>query len=155
HFFRRKEVSDETLLARVRSKLGRIASHPHAITVTVDNGRISLSGPILAHEMKGLLKRVSKIEGVRALRHALIAHKHASDVPGLQGGKMRSGNRGIFSQANWPPAARFLACATGGALMGYCAKRRDPLAIGLGTLGFGLFMRGVTNLETKRLIGVG
>jgi uncharacterized membrane protein len=50
---------------------------------------------------------------------------------------------------------RFLACVSGGALMGYSLKRRSPLAIGLGTLGFGLFTRGITNLETKRLIGIG
>jgi uncharacterized membrane protein len=154
-FFRRKDVSDEALLARVRSNLGRLVSHPHAITVAVDEGRVSLSGPILAHEMKGLLKRISRLEGVRDLRHGLIAHEDAGDVPGLQGGRLRSGNRGLFSQANWSPTARFLACGAGGALIGYCLKRRDPLAIGLGTLGFGLFMRGVTNLETKRLIGVG
>jgi uncharacterized membrane protein len=155
HLFRRKAVSDEALYARIRSKLGRTVSHPHAITVAVDNGHVSLSGHVLAHELKALLKRVSKIEGVRALRHGLIAHKEAGDTPGLQGGKTRAVSRGVFSQANWSPTTRFLACCAGGALMGYCMKRRDPLAIGLGTLGFGLFARGVSNLEAKRLIGIG
>ena len=65
------------------------------------------------------------------------------------------GNRWAFAQTNWSPTARFLACATGGALMGYCLKRRDLPAAGLGTIGFGLFVRGLTNLETRRLVGIG
>jgi uncharacterized membrane protein len=153
--FSRKTVEDESLLARVRSNLGRVSSHPHAITVNVDGGHVSLSGHILEREMRGLLKRINKIPGVRTLKHGLIAHKEAGDVPGLQGGRPRSGNRGAFLRTNWAPAPRFLACIAGGALMGYCLKRRNPLAISLGTLGFGLFTRGITNLAAKRLIGVG
>lgn len=146
HLFRREEVSDQTLAARVRSKLGRAVSHPHAIEVTVNQGRATLSGPVLAHETKELLKCVSKISGVREVKNKLTVHARAEDVPGLQGGRPRVGNRWAFAQTNWSPTARFLACATGGALMGYCLKRRDLTAAGLGAIGFGLFARGLTNL---------
>src|SRR5262249_26378541 len=152
--FRRKDVSDDALAARVRSNLGRVVSHPHAIEVTVNEGHVTLSGPILANEAKGLLKRISKIPGVLGVRNALISHERAGDVPGLQGGKARPKSRWAFAQTNWSPTARLIACATGGALMSYCLKKRDLVSAGLGTLGFGLFVRGLTNLETKRLVGV-
>lgn len=153
--FRREEAPDQALAARVRSKLGRVVSHPHAIEVTVNRGCVTLSGPVLAHEVKELLKCVSKIPGAHEVKNALTPHERANDVPGLQGGRPRVGNRWAFAQTNWSPTARFLACATGGALMGYCLKRRDLPAASLGTIGFGLFMRGLTNLETKRLVGIG
>jgi hypothetical protein len=35
-FFRRKEISDETLAARARARIGRSVSHPHAISVTAN-----------------------------------------------------------------------------------------------------------------------
>src|ERR687893_381397 len=37
--FTNEEVSDEVLVARVRSKMGRVVSHPSAIEVTADQGR--------------------------------------------------------------------------------------------------------------------
>jgi len=150
HLFSDQEVSDEELEARVRSKLGRAVSHPHAIAVAVKQGRVALSGPILAGEVKGLLKGVSKIPGVRVVKDALMAHMQAGDTPGLQGGKPRTRNR-----TNWTPTKRLFAGAAGGALMSYCMKRRDLAAAGLGTLGFGLVVRALTNLETKRLVGIG
>jgi uncharacterized membrane protein len=39
--------------------------------------------------------------------------------------------------------------------MANCAVRRTPLAALLGTAGFGLFIRGLTNLELRRLTGIG
>src|SRR5262249_47866930 len=36
-----------------------------------------------------------------------------------------------------------------------CMRRRDALGVVAGTIGFGLMMRGVTNLETRRMIGLG
>ncbi len=153
--FRRKETSDQALEARVRSNLGRSVSHPHAIDVTVDQGHVTLSGPVLAHEVKGLLKRVSNIPGAHKIVNALTTHTQANDTPGLQGGKSRPGRRWAFGQTNWAPTSRLIACGSGGALMGYCLLRRDLKAASLGTLGFALFMRGLTNLEIRRLVGIG
>src|SRR5438105_6119672 len=45
--FRGDETSDEVLTSRVRSKLGRLVSHPHAIEVRVRDGHVTLSGPVL------------------------------------------------------------------------------------------------------------
>src|SRR5688500_17292510 len=53
------EVSDGVLVARVRSKMGRSVSHPSSIEVAASQGRITLSGPILAGEIDDLLSCVS------------------------------------------------------------------------------------------------
>src|SRR5437763_1294527 len=47
---REDHVSDDVLVERVRSQMGRVVSHPRAIEVMAHNGRVTLRGPILANE---------------------------------------------------------------------------------------------------------
>src|SRR6266850_235201 len=54
--FRHDDVSDEALAGRVRAALGRVVSHPHAIEAFVDHGHVDISGPILADEVRALLR---------------------------------------------------------------------------------------------------
>src|SRR5436305_3939020 len=49
--FAREEVGDPVLCERVRARLGRVVSHPRAIDVTAQDGRVTLSGDILADEV--------------------------------------------------------------------------------------------------------
>src|SRR5262245_31743706 len=48
-------VPDEVLVERVRSKLGRCMSHPSSVHVTAHDGRVVLSGSILASEVRSVL----------------------------------------------------------------------------------------------------
>jgi uncharacterized membrane protein len=149
------EAPDQVVEARVRSKMGRIVSHPHAIEVAVNQGRVVLSGPILAHEVDDLLSCVSSVAGVTEVDNLLDVHKEAGSVPGLQGGRVRTGDRFELMQENWSPTARLLTGAAGGALFAYGLSRRDPLSLALSAGGLLLLARGATNLEFKRLVGVG
>ena len=149
-----EEVSDEVLVARVRSWMGRVVSHPHAIEVAADQGRVRLSGPILASEVDDLLSCVRGVSGVTEVDDQLEAHDQAGNVPGLQGGVARPGDRFELMQENWSPTARLLAGAAGGALAAYGFSRRDPLSLALGAVGVGLLARGVTNMEMKQLLGI-
>jgi hypothetical protein len=151
--FDSRETSDEVLMERVRSKMGRVVSHPHALKVTANQGSITLSGPILADEVEDLLRCVSSVQGVRGVENQLEVHGEAGGVPGLQGGRPRPGNRFELMQENWSPTARLLVGATGGVLAAYGIGRRDALGIGLGVIGLGLLAQGVTNTEIKRLLG--
>jgi uncharacterized membrane protein len=153
--FRPDEVSDRVLVERVRSKLGRYCSHPGAIQVAAHDGCVTLAGPILAHEADECLAALCRVRGVGDVEDRLDRHEHADGISALQGGRERPGAEFELMQANWSPAARLLAGAAGGALMLNCLTRRTPGAILMGTLGFGLFMRATTNLETRRLTGVG
>ncbi|HJU42137.1 MAG TPA: BON domain-containing protein, partial [Vicinamibacterales bacterium] len=58
------DVDDAVLIGRVRSKLGREVSHPHAVQVNVANGDVTLSGPILEREADRLVHTVENIPGV-------------------------------------------------------------------------------------------
>jgi uncharacterized membrane protein len=155
NLFRREEVSDEVLTERVRARIGRSVSHPHAISVTARDGHVRLSGPVLAHEADRLLSGVSSVPGVKGVENALAVHTQAENISSLQGGRPRTGDRSALMQTNWPPRARLLVGLAGGALMANCLARRDPFSVALGAAGFGLFMRSATNLEMKTLLGVG
>lgn len=147
--------TDQVVEARVRSKLGRVVSHPHAIQVTTNRGQVTLSGPILAHEVPELLSCIKAVNGVKDVINQLEEHKQAGDIPALQGGRQRPGYRTEFMQENWSPAARLLAAVAGSALAGVGLKRRDALGVGMGVGGALLCARGVTNVEIERLVGFG
>ena len=155
HLFAKDSPDSDVLIARVRSKIGRIVSHPSSIDVSADDGVVTLRGPILEHELADLLGCVNSVPGVVDVRNELATHKTAQGVPGLQGGVHRSGNKFELLQKNWSPSARLLAAAGGVAGMLYCARRRDVVSLSVGTVGFGLLMRAATNLEVKRLVGAG
>jgi len=153
--FTSAETDDAVLIDRVRSKLGRIASHPAAIEVASENGRITLSGPILQAEVDNLLTCVKQIRGVNGVANNLEIHKEAGNHPALQGGREPRGHQFEFLQENWSPAARFVAGAAGASLAVYGGIRRDALGVGLGAAGLLLLTRGITNTEFKRLAGLG
>ena len=153
--FRSGDTDDDTLEARVRSRMGRAVSHPGAIEVTAHDGVVRLSGEILSHEIDSMLSSIRATPGVHGIDNQLRIHSKPGDLPDLQGGRLRPGARFELMQSNWSPATRLLTTLAGGALMVACMRRRDALGVAAGTLGFGLMMRGVTNLETRRMIGLG
>ena len=107
--FSSEPVDDSVLVDRVRSKLGRIVSHPRAIDVSVQNGRATLSGPILTAEVPQLLACVNRISGVNQVVNQLETHEEPGNHPKLQGGRERTGERFELFQNNWSPSARLLA----------------------------------------------
>jgi uncharacterized membrane protein len=153
-FFSRGKPIDQVLVARVRSKVGRLVSHPSSIEVKAAEGRVILSGPILAKEVDSLLEHVSAIRGVTSLENQLDVHQEARDVPGLQGGRTDVGERSALLQTNWSPTTRLLAGAAGGALTLYAAKRRGLMGAAILPVGLTLLSRAATNLKLKRIIGI-
>src|SRR5918996_3945129 len=144
-------VDDAVLVDRVRAKLGRIVSHPRAINVTSQNGRVVLSGPILTTELPELLACLNSVSGAKEVINQLDPHDQSENHPALQGGRERQGDRFEFLQENWSPAARFLAGAAGASLAAYGGMRRDALGAGIGAAGLLLLTRGITNTGLKSL----
>ncbi len=149
-----EEVGDEVLVARVRSAIGRVVSHPGSIHVEAGGGHVTLSGPVLAREVEGLLYAVGHVRGVRQVENQLDVHERAGDVPGLQGEGSRPGHRFDVMQENWAPATRLLASMAGGALALYGLRSGGITGTALGAVGLGLLARGTTNIEAKRLVGI-
>ena len=78
---------DDHLCERIRSRLGRLVSHPKAVDVEVRQGRVQLSGHILADEVEGLLRTLSAMTGVQGIDNMLSVHQVAGTTPELQGGR--------------------------------------------------------------------
>ncbi len=156
-WFTRAPVDDAVLVGRVRSRLGRVVSHPHAIHVDADAGTVTLSGSILAAEVKPLLRRLRHLPGVNGIESRLQVHADGQHEPALQGGRPRTGlkRRLPFSERAWSPAERFFAGLGGFAAIAYGMGRRDRIgvaSIGAGTLIAG---RAASNLSMRRMIGIG
>jgi uncharacterized membrane protein len=151
--FRSREDSDAVLVERVRSAMGRVVSHPAAIEVTAHEGQVTLWGSVLQNEYDRLLSRVRSVPGVTSVEDELGAYKESDNVPDLQGGLPRL-ERSEIMQSNWAPAIRALAVTAGAAGMIYGIRRRDPAGTVLAGAGAAAIVRGITNLETRRLIGI-
>ncbi len=83
--FRPSEATDSVIIERVRSEMGGAVTHPHSVNVNAVDGRVILSGPILASEVNGLMDRVSHVPGVSDIENDLTVYPTADDIPGLQG----------------------------------------------------------------------
>lgn len=150
-----KPADDAVLVERVRAQLGRVVSHPHALDVRAVDGAVTLRGPILQHEVRRLLNTVERVAGVREVVNELEEHKQAGNVPALQGGSTPPGIRPDIWQRQWSPSARLVAGGTGMALAGYGASTRSMPGALLAGVGLGLVARAATNLEVRRLTGIG
>jgi hypothetical protein len=153
--FSEEEISEPQLAERVRAKLGRYTSHPSAVQVSVEADRVTLSGAVLAHEIDDVLRGVAFVRGVGEVVNRLEPHATGEGVPGLQGGAGRTGERSELLQSNWAPATRLAAGVLGGTLLANGLRRPHPLNLLVGSLGFGLLARAASNLETRRLLGLG
>jgi osmotically-inducible protein OsmY len=83
--FRHEEVSDEVLVDRVRSRLGRIPVHVGALEISANNGTVTLKGQILADELPKVLRSTRFVRGVKAVDNQLQVHQTSGNVPDLQG----------------------------------------------------------------------
>jgi hypothetical protein len=146
------EPSDDVLHARVRAKIGRCVSHPSSIEVHAHDGVVTVAGPILADEVEALLDNVESVRGVQAVRSALDVHREPGNISGLQGGRPRRGEALDVMQDSWSPTTRAALGAAGVGLMAACLSKWTPTTILLGTLGFGLTARAMTNAPAQRLI---
>jgi len=153
---RREEVSDEVLAERVRSRTGRFASHPGSIETTVSGGRVTLRGPILEEEVDDVLRAAGGVRGVVDVNNQLEVHRDSTGVPGLQGPGKRPGVAWGFTRYNWSPTHRVLATGVGSGLAVWgLTRRQNPAAMLASLAGMAFAVRGATNRELSRIVGIG
>jgi uncharacterized membrane protein len=153
--FQGDEADDAVLHERVRSAIGRVVSHPGAVTVTAYDGRVTLTGHVLADEVDELIRRVERVRGVREVRSELEIHRGSSGMPDLQGGGQPREERPELLQENWTPAIRLLMGLIGGVMALQGMRKGGRLGNAASASGIGLMTRAMTNLPTRRLVGVG
>ena len=78
------DVDDRVLAERVRSMLGHVVSHAHALALDVSRGVVTVSGPILRNEMRRTLKALKRVPGVRRVVNALEPHPDPHRMPGVR-----------------------------------------------------------------------
>ena len=151
---RTRQADDQVLFARVRSRLGRLVSHPHAIDVIVDDGKILLNGDVLQREFAQLMRGINAVRGVKHVEQQLQVHESAENISSLQRGRERE-SRSELMQQNWTPALRIAAGALGGTLISYASRKNGFFALAGGIAGAGLLGRAVCNRELRDLVGIG
>jgi uncharacterized membrane protein len=147
-------ASDDVVAERIRAELGRVVAHPAAVSVHVVDGCATLDGVVLRREHAGLLRRVRRVPGVQSVDTRLDIRERAGDEPALQGGSPRLVRPDIWQQ-HWSPTTRVLAGGAGLALAAAGARCRGLVGAAAGLTGALLLGRAATDLELKRLFGVG
>ena len=146
------DTSDDILVERVRSQMGRTVSHPHAIHVSAKNSCVILSGEILSNELNGLIRAVSGVKGVKDVVNELNTHDRPGDISSLQGGRTRRGNRLALFQSNWPPAVRLMV-GTGGLITTAAGTKQGGLIGSILTgIGAGLTVLSMATNQSMRQI---
>ncbi|MBI1737390.1 MAG: SRPBCC family protein [Candidatus Rokubacteria bacterium] len=153
----RRPPSDHEIRERIRAHLGYLVRHPRSIDVRVQDGRVSLAGPILADEVDGLLLAAAAVRGVSSIDNRLEVHREPGSVPGLQGAAARPRMRNVvpWMQTYWSPTARLLAGAGGAAMAASALRSGGVMGTALGLGGVALLLRGITNMQLKHLTGIG
>jgi len=152
--FSRQQPDDEVLHDRVRAALGRLVSHPGAVIVTAFEGRVTLGGQVLEHELDPLLRGVGRVPGVRGVQNELEIHRSANGVPSLQGSQMDSESSAGGQGENWPPATRLVVGALGGLVALQGSRSRGLQGRVLGLVGVSLLARAASNLPARRLVAL-
>lgn len=134
---RREPIADETLAQRARAQLRRHTHYAHAIDVAVHEGRVTLSGPVLARDTDRLLRGIRRLRGVREIDDRLAVHTDAGTVPALQGAHDEPTTPALTA------TQRIAVSAAGSTLVLAATRRRGPLGTALGLIGAGLLAAGM------------
>ena len=83
--YQHEDISDEILAERVRSQLGRHASHAGLLKVGVENGHVILMGAILQSEVDDLVSRLQQVRGVKSIDSQLEVCGSADELDRYSG----------------------------------------------------------------------
>jgi hypothetical protein len=146
-FARGANADDLMLIERARAAMGRVVSHPHAVQIGAKDGRLVLSGPILATEAPFLVAAMHLVPGVTEVEDHLVAHADTESIPALQDGGPARADREL-----WTPTARAAAMVGGGLLAVGGARSRSFAGLLLAAIGIALTTRGATNRRVGDLV---
>lgn len=129
---------DLQLIERVRARIGRVVSNPHAIQVGAHDGRVMLSGPVLAAEAGALVDATRAVPGVVSVDDHLDVHATPGSVPSLQGAhpRVRSRAQALGHQAT--PLQRAATILGGAVIALYGLSRRSLTGVALAGIGTSL-----------------
>ena len=147
---------DWVLAERVRSALGRLTPHSRSVRVRAEDGRIHLNGSVLKEERDTILQAASRTRGVGEVIDELEVFYSPEEMVAFQNdmsAKTQDGPR--WGGQHLSPATRLLSSVGGSLLTLYGLKRKGLAGPVLSTAGLLLTARGMTNLDTNSLLGLG
>lgn len=142
---KRDQAGDEKVQERVRSALGRVASRPGAIDVSVYNRRVIVRGPVPAAELDAILRLISRVRGVRDVENQLEVHEDTSRMSSLQGA-----GRSPIGRTRLSPTSRLLLGTLGSAAAMAGMKKRGGLGNILSLIGLGAVVPALANFGIGR-----
>jgi len=98
-------ADDFTITERVRTALGRTTNRHRAISVTVSDGCVTLSGDALASEVPQILSTVRSVRGVEGVCDDLRVHASANGIPSLRGESTARSRWMTRGASRWAAAA--------------------------------------------------
>jgi hypothetical protein len=143
--FKKRSVIDNVLLQRVRAELGRAMTNPSGIKVNSINGEVTLSGSVLQHEYRPLVKRIQKVAGVRYVVDRLTPRLPVSESSFDESELMSRSGR-------WTPAKRAFAITAGVGAFLFGARERNRAGALVAAAGASLIARSIANRSTRRQI---
>ena len=151
-----QDSPDWLLGERVRSALGRLSPHSRSIGVRVEDGQVHLSGSIIRDEKDTILRAASRTRGVREVIDELQVFYSPEEMSAFHDmPTSKSQDAPSWKQQNLSPATRLLTSVGGSLLTLYGIKRKGLAGPVLSTAGLLLTARGMTNLDTSSLLGLG
>jgi uncharacterized membrane protein len=147
---------DWVLAERVRNVLGRLTPHSRGVRVRAQEGQIRLSGSILKEEKDAILQAAARTRGVRDVIDELEVFYSPEEMSVFQRDlATRDQDVPPWGKQNLSPATRLLSSVGGSLLTLYGLKRKGLTGPVLSTVGLLLTARGMTNLDTNSLLGLG
>lgn len=143
--------SDSVLEARIRSRLGRVISHPRKVHVTCDHGAAIVWGIVPSDKIAGLIREIEMTSGVvEVVDHLEADLEEPAKEPSNPLKRAKD-----EAKLDWSPAKRLLSGTTGAALAAYGWRRHDLLGKALSVLGAGLVVRGAMQNHLRASLALG
>ena len=149
-----RAIPDEILVERVRTRLGRLLTHPGSVEVRAEQGRITLTGVALIHEMPRLMLAIRCIPGVVSVENRIAAYNRANHVQNLQGRHRVPANEFELLRDRWTPSTRFALGTAGAAIALYGLQRRDFAGLLCAFAGGSLVARTAINRPLGEVTGL-
>jgi hypothetical protein len=148
-----RTVSDDVLVARVRSRLGHICSHPHAVEVIAKgDGEIELKGAMLASEKAQVLAMLERTRGVRKIDVDLKVDDQA-DIRPLQSSHARTLRPSFVRMGT--PSTRLIIGVSAAALAIVSLFKGHPIGFLLGGAGALRMAKSISQRNRPPRIGAG
>lgn len=130
-------VDDQVLVERVRAQMGHVVSQPGQIEVRAQNGCVVLAGEIPVHELRGLLRAVKRVHGVREVTNVLTVRGNGGILGGMGAGwpmvALAAAGAAVAARALRANGRRHLRRSSNGQLVAADIMTSDPACCSPGT----------------------